>query len=142
MMIYIGPKFCAVPSLTPRSPQGQGHGLRIFMLNYYIKIFKTSLFPNHSIDLVHIWYDDKYWSKVLRSTILVSLGHPKVKGHGHRIFELKFYVKVNKTSLFPNHLIDLLHVWYDDTYWSKVLHSTINNQQGHLKVNVMDLEFM
>ena len=29
--------------------------------------------------LVHIWWDDRYWSEILRSTILTSLYDFKVK---------------------------------------------------------------
>ena len=45
----------------------------------FIKVFKTSLFPNLITDLIHLWYDDTYWSKILRSTIPTTLGHVKVK---------------------------------------------------------------
>ena len=38
---------------------------------------------------------------------------------------VKVFVKVFKTSLFPNLITDLLHLWYNDTYWSKILCSTI-----------------
>ena len=34
-------------------------------VHIYVKIFKSLYFPDHSIDLVHIWYDDRYSSKVL-----------------------------------------------------------------------------
>ena len=36
----------------------------------------------------------------------------------------------------------LVHVWYDDRYWSKILHSTIPITLPDLKVKVMDLEFL
>ena len=52
----------------PRSCQGQGHRLRIFMLNFYVKVFRLSLLLNWMIDLVPIWYHDRYWSKVFIST--------------------------------------------------------------------------
>ena len=45
----------------------------------FVKVFKTSLFPNLITDLIHLWCDDKYWSKILRSTIPITLGHVKVK---------------------------------------------------------------
>ena len=32
-----------------------------------LKIFKSSYFPNYKMDFVHIWYDDRYSSKVLFS---------------------------------------------------------------------------
>ena len=28
------------------------------MLKFYIKVFRTSLFPNPMMDLVPVWYDD------------------------------------------------------------------------------------
>ena len=43
-------------------PESQGHGLRIFMLQVY------HIFANPLMDLVHIWHDDRYWSKHFRST--------------------------------------------------------------------------
>ena len=68
MMIHIGLKFCAVPHSplplpTPRSAQAQGHGLKIF------KIFRISLLLNQMMDLIPIWYHDRYWSKVFISNI-------------------------------------------------------------------------
>ena len=54
---------------------------------------------------------------------------------------VKVFVKVFKTSLFPNLIIDLIHLWYDDTYWSKLLRSTIPITLCHVKVKVTDLEF-
>ena len=54
---------------------------------------------------------------------------------------VKVFVKVFKTSLFPNLTTDLIHLWYDDTYWSKILCSTIPTTLGHVKVKVTDLEF-
>ena len=49
-------------------------------------------------------------------------------------FTLRFF----KSLYFLNHLIDLVHIWYDDRYGSKVLFS--NNPAHYLKVKVMDLE--
>ena len=54
---------------------------------------------------------------------------------------VKVFVKVFKTSLFPNLITDLIHLWYDYTHWSKILHSTIPTTLGHVKVKVTDLEF-
>ena len=47
---------------------------------------------------------------------------------------VKVFIKVYKTSLFPNLITDLIHLWYDDTYWSKILRSTIPTTPGHVKV--------
>ena len=54
---------------------------------------------------------------------------------------VKVFVKVFKASLFPNLITDLIHLWYDDTYWSKILRSTILPTLGHAKVKVTDLEY-
>ena len=54
---------------------------------------------------------------------------------------VKVFVKVFKTSLFPNLITDLIHLWCDDTYWSKILRNTIPTTLGHVKVKVTDLEF-
>ena len=54
---------------------------------------------------------------------------------------VKVLVKVFKTSLFLNLIIDLIHLWYGDTDWSKILPSTIPTILGHVRVKVTDLEF-
>ena len=36
--------------------------------------------------------------------------------------------------------MDLVHVWYDDRYWSRILYSTIPTPIHDLKVKVTDLE--
>ena len=43
------------------------------MLKFCVKVFRTSLFPNPMLHLVHVWCDDRYWSKILRSTIPTPL---------------------------------------------------------------------
>ena len=48
----------------------------------FVKVFKTSLFPNLVTDLLHLWYHDTYWSKILRSTIPTILSY---QGQGHRL---------------------------------------------------------
>ena len=44
--------------------------------------------------------------------------------------------------LRPNLTTELIHLWYDDTYWSKILSSTIPTTLGHVMVKVTDLEFL
>ena len=125
------------------------------MLKFCIKVFRTSLFPNPMMDLVHIWYDDRYWSKILHSTIPTPIHDLKVMVTD-RTFMLKFYVKVFRTSLFPNPVVYLFHVWYDDRCWSKILCSmipspvhalskilcsTIPIPVHDLKIKVTDFEF-
>ena len=38
--------------------------------------------------------------------------------------------------------MDLVHVWYDDGYWCKILHGIIPTPTHDLKVKVMDLELL
>ena len=38
--------------------------------------------------------------------------------------------------------MDLVHVWSDDRYWSKILQGTIPTPVHDLKVKVIDLEFL
>ena len=38
-------------------------------------------------------------------------------------------------------MMDLIHAWYDDRYWSKILRGTSPCPIHDLKVKVMDLEF-
>ena len=38
--------------------------------------------------------------------------------------------------------MDLVHVWYDDTYWSKISEGTIPIPVHDLEVKVTDFEFL
>ena len=75
-----------------------------------LKIFKSSYFPNYTMDFVHIWYDDRYKSKVLFSNTLPMpmTSRCSGQGQGHRLksFILKFF----KSSYFPNHMMDFVHI--------------------------------
>ena len=51
-------------------------------------------------------------------------------------------VKDFRTSLFPNSLMDLVYIWLNDRYWSKILFSTIPTPMHNLKVKIMDLELL
>ena len=53
---------------------------------------------------------------------------------------LKVYVKDFRTSLFLNPMRYLVHIWYEDRYWSKILHSTVPIHIHDFKVKVTDLE--
>ena len=94
------------------------------------------------MDLVHVWYDDRYWSKILWGTIHTPVHDFKVKVTDLRFFMWKFYVKVFRASLFPNPLMDLVHVWYNDGYWSKILRRTIPTPAYDIKVKVTDFQFL
>ena len=130
LMIGTGPKFYTVPSPAPYVALRSSS----WTWNFYAKVFRTSLFPNPMMDLVHVWYDDRYWSTILHSTIPNPIHDLKVKV---RTFMLKFYVKVFRTSLFPNPVVYLFHVRYDRC-WSKILYSTIPNPVHDFKVKVTD----
>ena len=108
----------------------------------FVKVFKTSLFPNLIIDFIHLWYDYTYWSNLLRSTIPTTQGHVKVKVT-LRIFMLKFYIKAFRISLLLNYMTDLVSIWYHDRYWSKVFISTISthDHDRDLEVEVTDIDF-
>ena len=54
----------------------------------------------------------------------------------------KSYIKVFRISLFPNPMMDLVHVWYDDRYWSKILRGSIPSPVHEIKVKVTHLEFL
>ena len=114
------------------------------MLKFLFKVLRTSLFPNPLIDLVHVWYDDRYWSKILRGTIPTPVHDLKVKVKvtGLDFFMWKFYVKVFRASLFLNPLMDLVHVWHNDGYWSKLLRCTLPTPVYDPKVQVTDLEVL
>ena len=66
MMIDIGPKFYSAPPHPWSGHTDQVHSLRNFMLIFF-KVFRISQFLNHLIN--YVWYDDRYWSKNLFSTI-------------------------------------------------------------------------
>ena len=46
---------------------------------FYVKVFRTSLFANPLMNLVYIWYDDRYWSKVLFIAVPIPIHDLKVK---------------------------------------------------------------
>ena len=56
----------------------------IFLLKFYVKVFAISLFPSPSKDLVHVLYDDRYWSKVLRGTI--STPHMTLRSRSQNVY--------------------------------------------------------
>ena len=88
------------------------------------------------MDLVPVWYDDRYWSKILHNTIPTPI-HDIL-----RTFMLKFYFKAFRSSLFPNPVVYLFRVWYDHRCWSRILCSTILNPVHDFKVEVTDLEVL
>ena len=56
--------------------------------------------------------------------------------------KFKFYINVFKKLSFPNSMMDMVHIWYDDRYWSKVLFSTIPTPACGLKIKVVELQLL
>ena len=104
----------------------------------YIKgvFFKSSYFPNHTMDFVHIWYADRYRSEVLFRYNPCPCQWPP--GQSQEL--LNFILKCFKSSYFPNYMIDLVHIWNDNRYRSKVLFIITLTHAYNLKVKVTDLE--
>ena len=113
----------------PNSCQGQGRShVKTFMLKFYVKVFRTSLLLNQTMNSIYIWYYDIYWSKVqsFYQHHQHSWPWPCSQGHRLRILKvLKFSLIFFLTSLFPNLITNLIHLWFDDIYWSKILYSAI-----------------
>ena len=110
----------------------------------FVKVFKTTLNPNLVTDLIHLLYDDTYWSTFLRST---NPQHPRsCQGQEHRlrILMLKFYTKVFRISLLLNYTMDLVPIWYKDRYCPPSPpppHTHTHTHPSHVKIKVTDLEF-
>ena len=97
MIIGIGPKFYSAlsPSPPPYYVEIKVMDLEIYvkvlppasalasaltkMFKFYVKVFKTLYFLNPQMELLYIWYDYRYWSRILFSTIPTlwpwGLGH-------------------------------------------------------------------
>ena len=54
-----------------------------------------------------------------------------------KILRQKFFI----ISLLINYMMDLVPIWYQDRYWSKVFISTISTRDHDLEVEVTALEF-
>ena len=62
------PIYHYIGSYTPLTPTP---GLASVSANVKVlrQRFRTRLFPNPIMYVVHVWFDVRYWSKLLRSTI-------------------------------------------------------------------------
>ena len=59
IMVDTGEKFLSIPSeLMTVTLRLRSQNLNV---QVFVKGFKTSLFPNLFIDLIHLWYGDTYW---------------------------------------------------------------------------------
>ena len=66
----------------------------------------------------------------------------KVKLTDLELLCLRFTLKYLGPHYFKIHLLDLVHVCYDDRCWSKILLSTIPTPMHDIKVKVTDLELL
>ena len=70
------------------------------MLKFYVKVFKTSLFLKSVVYLLHVWHDDRYWSKILCSMIPNHVYDLKVKGTDLEFLYCNFFtISVCSSSL-------------------------------------------
>ena len=112
MMVDIGLKFLLAPSPSRGWPWGQGHGLRSFVKksqgqSFCVKVYKTSYFEDPLMDLVHIWHDGRYRSKIFISTIPTP-GWPWGQGLGLRSFVKSHRVKVFVLQFIRPHILKTL----------------------------------
>ena len=105
-------------------------------------VFRSALWMNLPVSFVLVTF-------LSQQTLILLARLNKV--HGELLYYpgvsvgvqmLKFYIKVFRTSLFPNPWMDLVYIWYDDRYCSKIVFSTIPTPMHNLKVKVTDLELL
>ena len=69
------------------------------------------------MDLLFVWYHDRYGSKLFFSTISTHDRDLRSRSQTENL-NVKVFVKGFKTLLFPNLITDLIHLWYDNAYLS------------------------
>ena len=107
-MIDTGQKFLSAPSALMKVTFRSRSQTKNLNVKVFIKDFKTSLFPNLITDLIHLWFDDTYWSKILPSSVLNPLVHVKVKVTVVKIYMSKFNVNFQDLITFkPNNGFNL-----------------------------------
>ena len=157
-MIDTGPKFYTVPSPPPyigerggsvvecRTPEREVRGsrptsavlcpwARHFTPRKYWLITQEAMAPSR-----HDWKIVDWDVKPQHNQPTTPIHDFKVKVPDLELLCQSFALKVFRTSLFPNPLMDLVYIWYVARYWSKILFSTIPIPMHDLKVKVTDLE--
>ena len=79
--------------------------LKVKVTDLDVKVFKSSYFLNHTMDFLHILFDARYRLKVLFSNTRIHAYDLKVK-----VIDTNFDCKHFKSSYFPNHMMDLVHI--------------------------------
>ena len=60
-MIYTGPKFLSSLSALMTVTLGSRSKIKNFRnVKVFVKVFKTSLFPNLNTELIHFWFDENF----------------------------------------------------------------------------------
>ena len=67
---------------------------------FSLKFFKSLFFPDHMIDLVHIWYDDRYSSKVLFSNTPAHYLKVRSRSWTLEIFNVKDFKELIFSKLY------------------------------------------
>ena len=79
------------------------------------------------VDTLHV---ARYWSEVLRSIIIPTLGDLEVKVTDLEILCLSFWLKFFKSLYLLTMLMDQVDTLHVARYWSEVLRSTIMTHPG------------
>ena len=126
MLLDIGLKFYAVPSWpTMGDLEVKVTDLENFVFKFLVKVFVSLYLLTILMDWVDTLHVARYWSEVLRSTIMTHHGWPWGQGHGLRNFVFKFLVKVFVSLYLLTILMDWVDILHVARYWSEVLRSTI-----------------
>ena len=91
--------------------------------------FLRPLFPNFITNLIHLWFVENFAQCNLppQKHLGQNQGHGLFQNQNVQ-YQTSYPVMATglvNTSLFPNRITDLIHLWYEDTYWSKILLSSI-----------------
>ena len=79
------------------------------------------------VDTLHV---ARYWSEVLRSTIMTHPGDLEVKVTDLEILCLSFWFKFFKSLYLLTMLMDQVDTLHVARYWSEILRSTIMTHPG------------
>ena len=92
----------AIHSSMPMTSRSTSQTWKFLILNF----LKSSYFPNHTMDLLYICYDDRYRSKGLFDSTPTYAYDFKVKVTDLEIFNANVF----KSSYFPNHTMNWVYI--------------------------------
>ena len=91
--------------------------------SFYLKVFRTPLFPNPVVYLFHVWHEDRCWSKILCSTIPKPVHDLKIKVTDLQFLYWSLYLSFYNVC-FCEVFNGLIHVWHGNRKLSKILYGT------------------